>query len=146
MLQSLVCALTHFPQTCFGSFLSSSGTLKQASLKRNLHILLKHSNSHNPKEPALSYSLKLHCPIFAQTCSCGVSTEPQYIHPQGVGDGGHPSITHSLCSYLLPGIPKTLTPKALDFTFATNYIGPFCLQICKGTMPIFCANLTSPFS
>lgn len=57
--------------------------------------------------------------------------------------------THLPRCHLLPGYPKTLTPEGLDFTFATNYVGPFLLtnllQGKEGWVLVFCATPTSPF-
>lgn len=106
MLQSVVC----FPQTHLRSLLPCSGTLKQASTKPNLCTLLKNLEFiHDPKNlnsyMPCSVAFLLNANLSPRSC----------LLP----------LPH-LC-YLLPGIPKTLTPEGLDFTFATNYVGPFLL-------------------
>lgn len=107
MLQSVVC----FPWTRLRSLLPGSGPLKQASTKPNLCTLLKNLKFIHDSKNLNSY---MPCSVVFLL---NANLSPRFcLLP----------LPH-LCSHLLPGIPKTLTPEGLDFTFATNYVGPFLL-------------------
>lgn len=110
-------------------------------------------HSYNWKQPDSANSwanmcVDYHCLHLQHTCSCGISTEPQYILPRFCLPQSCHSITHHL-HFHLPGFPRTRTPEGLDLTFATNYIGPFLLtnllQGKEGWVLTFCAAHASPF-